>query len=60
MQPQVYGVYGQSGIRLKIREVTMTFCDKLQILRKSKGLTQEDLADKINVSRAAVAKWEAG
>lgn len=37
----------------------MTFCDKLQILRKSKGLTQEDLADKINVSRAAVAKWEA-
>ncbi|MCQ2589363.1 MAG: DUF5680 domain-containing protein [Treponema sp.] len=38
----------------------MTFCDKLQILRKSKGLTQEDLADKINVSRAAVAKWEAG
>ena len=38
----------------------MTFCDKLQVLRKSKGMTQEYLADKINVSRAAVAKWEAG
>ena len=38
----------------------MTFCDKLQALRKNKGLTQEELAEKINVSRAAVAKWEAG
>lgn len=38
----------------------MTFCDKLQTLRKNKGLTQEELAEKINVSRAAVAKWEAG
>lgn len=38
----------------------MTFCDKLQILRKSKGFTQEALAEKLNVSRAAVAKWEAG
>lgn len=41
-------------------EVIMTFCDKLQTLRKNKGLTQEELAEKINVSRAAVAKWEAG
>lgn len=38
----------------------MTFCDKLQTLRKSKGITQEELAEKLNVSRAAVAKWEAG
>ena len=38
----------------------MTFCEKLQILRKSNGLTQEDLAEKLNISRAAVAKWEAG
>lgn len=38
----------------------MTFCDKLQNLRKSKGLTQEELAEKMNVSRAAVAKWESG
>lgn len=38
----------------------MTFCDKLQNLRKTNGLTQKNLAEKLNVSRAAVAKWEAG
>ena len=36
----------------------MVFSEKLQILRKSKGLTQEELAEKLNVSRQAVAKWE--
>ncbi|MCR4712958.1 MAG: DUF5680 domain-containing protein [Treponemataceae bacterium] len=38
----------------------MNFSEKLQILRKSKGLTQETLAEKLNVSRPAVAKWERG
>lgn len=38
----------------------MNFCEKLQILRKNKGLTQEALAEALNISRAAVAKWEAG
>lgn len=38
----------------------MNFSEKLQILRKSKGLTQETLAEKLNVSRPAVAKWESG
>lgn len=38
----------------------MNFSDKLQFLRKNKGLTQEALADKLGVSRQAVAKWEAG
>ena len=38
----------------------MNFSEKLQILRKNKGLTQEALADKLNVSRQAVAKWESG
>ena len=38
----------------------MNFSEKLQILRKNKGLTQESLADKLNVSRQAVAKWESG
>ena len=38
----------------------MTFSDKLQIIRKSKGITQEELAEKLNVSRQAVTKWESG
>ncbi|WP_316637096.1 helix-turn-helix transcriptional regulator [uncultured Ruminococcus sp.] len=38
----------------------MEFSEKLQQLRKSKGLTQEELAQAIFVSRTAVSKWESG
>lgn len=38
----------------------MNFSEKLQLLRKSKGYTQEKLADELHVSRQAVAKWESG
>lgn len=38
----------------------MNFSDKLQLLRKNRGLTQEELAEKLAVSRQAVAKWETG
>lgn len=38
----------------------MKFQEKLQILRREKGLTQEGLAEKIGISRQAVARWEAG
>ena len=38
----------------------MIFSEKLQLLRKNKGLTQEEMAEKLDVSRQAVAKWESG
>ena len=38
----------------------MTFSEKLQRLRKVNGLSQEQLAEKLNVSRQAISKWEMG
>lgn len=38
----------------------MTFGEKLKEARKKNGLSQEELAELIGVSRAAVAKWETG
>lgn len=38
----------------------MEFHEKLQQLRKKQGLTQEQLAEKLYVSRTAVSKWESG
>ena len=38
----------------------MKFGDNLKLLRKEKKLSQEDLAEKMNVSRQSVSKWETG
>lgn len=38
----------------------MRLAEKLVALRKQKGLTQADLAEKINVSRQAISRWEVG
>lgn len=36
----------------------MLFSEKLKMLRKESKLTQEELAEKLNVSRQAITKWE--
>lgn len=38
----------------------MEFSDKLKKVRKEHGMSQEELADQMNVSRQAVSKWESG
>ena len=38
----------------------MEFYNKLYNLRKQKGLSQEELANRLNVSRQTISKWEVG
>ena len=36
----------------------MTLAEKLKSIRKQAGMSQEQLAEKLGVSRQAVTKWE--
>ena len=38
----------------------MSFSENLKSIRKEKQLTQENLAELLNVSRQAISKWESG
>ena len=68
MQPLVDKVQGTVGGYVKafpanlessnLGGINMTIADRIQSLRKTKGLSQEELADAVGVSRQAVSKWE--
>ena len=38
----------------------MTIGDKIKLLRKSKGMTQSELGERLGVKKNAVSKWECG
>ena len=38
----------------------MKFGDNLKKLRRAKKISQEELAERVNVSRQSVSKWETG
>ena len=38
----------------------MILADKIMQLRKQKGWSQEELAEKLGISRQSVSKWESG
>ena len=42
------------------KETNMEISEKVLQLRKANNLTQEELAEKLNVSRQSVSKWESG
>ena len=41
-------------------EESVVFCEKIALLRKEKGLSQLEVAEKLNVSRQAISRWEVG
>ena len=52
------GVYSYNEINKLQEDFIMKLSDKLVKLRKINGWSQEDLAEKLNVSRQAISRWE--
>ena len=46
--------------KITLQEQTMTIGERIAEERKKKGMTQEDMAEKLNLSRQAISKWESG
>ena len=47
-----------TGRQCRTERTDMIFADKLTQLRKKAGMSQEELAEKVGVSRQAISKWE--
>ena len=57
LRQRLFRLYDQA---IKSREAQIMLNENIKILRKSKGLSQEELAIKLNVVRQTVSKWENG
>lgn len=55
-----WGVVEYNEVIKSREDEIMNMQDKLIMLRKKAGLSQDDLAEKINVSRQAISRWENG
>lgn len=51
---------GETNIKHPEKELPNMLPQRLKALRKEAGLTQKELADKLNISQAAYAQWENG
>lgn len=45
-------------VKKGVESMSPTIGKKIQLLRKNEGISQQELADKINVSRQTISKWE--
>ena len=45
---------------IKIKEAQIMLNENIKNLRKAKGISQEELAVRLNVVRQTVSKWERG
>ena len=45
---------------LNVKGGNMALSEKLYTLRKKSGLSQEQLAEQLKISRQAISKWESG
>lgn len=48
------------GVSLERKGYDMSFAENLKLIRKERNVTQEQLAEMLDVSRQAVSKWESG
>ena len=50
----------ESKTKTEVKDKNLVFAERFASLRKSRGLTQRAIADKLGITDRAVSKWETG